>query len=122
MKPARRALLLSLAAWPVVVRAQPTRRRHRIAYLSGGAIAARREWIEGLFDGLAAFGYHRDRDLDVMMRGASGQFSNLPALAAELVAWAPDVMVVSTTPGVHGDRCGNWHRVVTLLAQPARPV
>jgi putative ABC transport system substrate-binding protein len=98
---ARRRLLAGAAALlPAVGAAQTGGRRHRVVYLSGGTISARRIWIDALLEGLAEFGYRRGENLDFEAIGADGRFERLPALAAEVVAREPDVIVTSTTPGV----------------------
>lgn len=96
----RFAMLGGAAILPTAVVAQTGGRRYRVVYLSGGAIAARRVWIDALLDGLAELGYRRGDNLDFEAIGADGRFERLPALAAEIVARAPDVIVTSTTPGV----------------------
>jgi len=115
--PKRRALLLAMAVLPAVAQAQPAGQRHRVAYLSGGSIAARQAWIEALLDGLAGFGYQRERNLDFLARGAENQRERLAPLAAEVVAWAPHVLVASTTPGVLAAKAATSKIPIVLVAQ-----
>lgn len=113
----RRGIVLGLAALPATAVAQPASRRHRVGYLSGSSLDARRPYVDALLEGMAAFGYDRQRNLDLMMKGADGRFERLPALAAELVAWAPDVIVASTTPGVLAAKAATTRIPIVLVAQ-----
>jgi putative ABC transport system substrate-binding protein len=49
--------------------------------------------------GMRDFGYVEGRNLIVARRYADSRFEHLPALVRELLAWKPDVLLVSTTPG-----------------------
>lgn len=71
----------------------------RIAYLTGGDLAARKPWLDALRAGLADYGYREGRNLALNLRGANGRFDQLPDHLGELLAARPDVLVVSTTPG-----------------------
>lgn len=113
----RRGVILAMASLPAAATAQPARQRRRIAYLSGGSIETRRPLLDALFEGLTGFGYQRDRDLDFLPRGADGRFERLPALAAEVVAWNPDVIVASTTPGVLAARAATTRVPIVMAAQ-----
>ncbi|MBX3501542.1 MAG: ABC transporter substrate-binding protein [Alphaproteobacteria bacterium] len=113
----RRGVILAAAALPAAAGAQPARRRHRLAYLSGGSLAARQKWIDALLEGLAALGYERGRNLELLLKGAEGRFERLPALAAEVVAWNPDVMVASTTPGVLAAKAATTRIPIVMVAQ-----
>lgn len=95
----RRGLLLALAAGlanPLRVPAQPTgqtARRFRIGCLWVGSEASAKPLVEALLAGLRDFGYIAGRNLVVDMRYARGDTSRLPALADELIALKPDVLV-----------------------------
>ena len=86
-------LLLSRAAC-----AQPARRR-RIAYLAPASRAFNEPYLGTLRDGLRALGYG-DENIAIEERYADGHLERLPALAAELVHFAPEVIVAVSTPGV----------------------
>ena len=45
------------------------------------------------------FGYVEGTNLLVTRRYADGRFERLPPLMRELLAWGPDALLVSTTPG-----------------------
>ena len=82
------ALLLPHAA-----RAQPAKRR-RIAYLATGSVASSQSQSSfGAFrQGLRALGYGDD-DIAIEIRYPDGHLERLPDLAAELVRFAPEVIV-----------------------------
>ena len=77
-----------------VARAQPLQ-RHRIATLSEGSRASG-VW-EAFWQGLRALGYD-DQQPAIESRWADGHVERLPELAAELVRYAPEVMVVGSLP------------------------
>jgi putative ABC transport system substrate-binding protein len=52
-----------------------------------------------LFDTLRQLGYEEGRNLRLVVRSADWKYDRLPALAAELVAAGPDVIVAINTPG-----------------------
>ncbi len=52
-----------------------------------------------LLEGLRALGYDEGRNITFVSRFADGDAALLPALAAELVAWQPDVIYTYTTVG-----------------------
>ena len=72
----------------------------RVGYLSNQSRATGEAYISGFFEGMRQRGYVEGKNLLLEFRGADGDLSRLPALAAELVAWRPDVLVVAAPPGV----------------------
>jgi len=100
-RPTRRLILA--AAGPLLLpraaRAQPAKRR-RIAYLATGSPATADPLLEVFRQGLRSLGYGDDGDIEIEIRGADGQVERLPALAAELVRLAPDVIVIATPQAV----------------------
>lgn len=113
----RRGVLAVMAMLPASAAAQPARRRYRIAYLSGGSVESRRALLDALLEGLAGFGYQRERDFDFLAKGADGRFERLPALASEAVAWNPDVIVTSTTPGVLAAKAATTRIPIVMATQ-----
>ena len=113
----RRDVILAAMALPAVARAQPAQRRHRLGYLTGGSVATRQKWIGALLEGLAEQGYERGRNLDILLKGADTRFERLPALAAEMLAWKPDVIVASTTPGVLAAKAATTRIPIVMVAQ-----
>jgi putative ABC transport system substrate-binding protein len=71
-------------------------RVHRVALLSPVARGPR---DEAFVAGLRELGYVEGRNLELAMRFAEGRAERLPTLAAELIAWGPEVLVVGSTIG-----------------------
>ena len=97
----RRHFMLALGgavAWPLAARAQQ-QSIVRVAYLTGGVLAARTLFLNEFRAGMRDFGYEEGRNLILTMRGADGHFELLPRLVEELLRENPDVLLVSTTPG-----------------------
>ena len=92
-------LLGGAAAWPISAHAQQQSRLWRIGYLSPGTVAFGGPQ-EAFRLKLRELGYLEGHNLILDMRGSEGDFARLPALAAELVALRPDVIVAATTPAV----------------------
>ena len=94
----RRALLLLACAAPLAALAQPARRPYyRIGFLGGGD-AVRREFVEGMRE----LGYEEGRSYSLVARYYGADRSKIAALADELIALQPDVVVanVSSTAAV----------------------
>jgi len=87
----------SLAGWPLAADAEARETQLRLASLSGGSEAGTRERDGCFYDELARLGWVEGRNIIVDRRWASGKLSSLPALAAELVALRPDVLMTSGT-------------------------
>ena len=89
--------LIGWAAVPLAGAAQPAPRRARIAVLGGSYglndPATVRTMIEPLRKGLRELGWVEGRNLDIEWRFAEGKPERLPALLAELLAFAPDVLL-----------------------------
>jgi len=82
------------AAWPLAVRAQqPT--KAVIGYLSGRSPGNSSDIIAAFRQGLNEVGFAEGRSLTIEFRFAEGNFDQLPALAAELVARNVDVLVAT---------------------------
>jgi putative ABC transport system substrate-binding protein len=89
----------AFAAVPLGAGAQSPAKVHRLGVLSGGTAASRVPLMAAFMAGMRDLGYVEDRNLVVEHRSAEGNFDRLPALVEELLAWKPDVLLVSTTPG-----------------------
>jgi putative ABC transport system substrate-binding protein len=87
------------AAWPLAARAQQPQGRPLIGVLSpiSAALAARN--MEALRQGLRELGYVEGRNIGFEFRYAEGDLARLPALAAELVALQPAVIIAGSAPG-----------------------
>src|SRR6266404_1440022 len=79
-------------AWPLVARAQqPT--MPVIGYLHSASPEPYSPMVAAFRQGLAEAGYVDGQDVTIDYRWAEGQFNRLPALAAELVARRPAILV-----------------------------
>jgi putative ABC transport system substrate-binding protein len=91
------ALTGTLLSAPLAAQAQQAAGVARIGYL-GTNRAANPHLHEALRQGLRDLGYEEGRNLVIEYRDAEGKIDRLPALAAELVALKPDVIVAPGTP------------------------
>jgi putative ABC transport system substrate-binding protein len=96
------SLLIGTAAalaCPLPLRAQQPQGRPLIGVLSpiSAALAARN--MEALRQGLRELGYVEGRNIAFEFRYAEGDLARLPALAAELVALQPAVIIAGSAPG-----------------------
>jgi putative ABC transport system substrate-binding protein len=92
------ALLGAAAAFTPPARAQPAK-VYRVAGLSGGTASSRAPLLAAFMAGMRDLGYVEGGNLIVEHRYAEGNFERLPSLVSELLAWKPDLLFVSTTPG-----------------------
>ena len=92
-------LLSGVAAWPLAVRAQQPDRVRRIGVLMGLADdpdgQAR---VTALKQGLQELGWTDGRNIQIEIRFGEADAGRIRTDAAELVAFAPDVIVGNTTP------------------------
>ena len=100
----RRTLLKAAGATAALgairpVLAQPAQRSIRIAYLATG-FASNDLYRASFAEGMREFGYAEGRNLQIDYRAAESDLSRLPALAKELVALRPDVILASNPAGV----------------------
>jgi ABC-type uncharacterized transport system substrate-binding protein len=88
----------ALIACPLPLRAQQPQGRPLIGVLSpiSAALAARN--MEALRQGLRELGYVEGRNIAFEFRYAEGELARLPALAAELVALQPAVIIAGSAP------------------------
>jgi putative tryptophan/tyrosine transport system substrate-binding protein len=93
------ALLGATAALPFSAHAQQPGKIYRVGGLSGGTAASRAPLLAAFMRGMRDLGYVEGSNLIVEHRYAEGNFERLPMLASELLAWKPDLLFVSTTPG-----------------------
>jgi putative tryptophan/tyrosine transport system substrate-binding protein len=93
------SLMGGAAAWPLAARAQQSQGRPLIGILSpiSAALAARN--MEALRQGLRDVGYVEGRNIALEFRYADGDLARLPALAAELVALQPALIIAGSAPG-----------------------
>jgi putative tryptophan/tyrosine transport system substrate-binding protein len=86
--------------WPLAARAQQGERMRRIGALIGGAESdpESRARMAALREGLEQRGWSEGRNLRIDYRWASADPDRIRALAAELVATAPEAIFANTTP------------------------
>src|ERR1043166_6960451 len=92
----------SVAAWPIVVHAQPNRMR-RIGVLVSNLPADDPEWqarSTAFVQGLQQLGWSEGRNLRIDFRWGLGDADRVRKHAAELVALAPDVLLAAASPAV----------------------
>ncbi len=103
-----RRLLLAIVLWlPSAAWPQQAARLPTVGVLSPGAPVACESGQRGLptacimVDELRVLGHVAGRNVTLEYRFAHGDYTRLPALAAELVALRPDVLYTHTTPGAN---------------------
>jgi hypothetical protein len=81
----------------------PRTRSSRTRYIGSGSFTQapqlRVPMLAAFDHGMRGLGYVEGRNLLVEQRYADDHFERLPALVRELIAWRPDALLVSTTPG-----------------------
>jgi putative ABC transport system substrate-binding protein len=85
---------------PLGADAQPSTRLPRIAYLAPSLSPEASRLVAAFRQGLHELGYAEGRNVVLELRSADGKADRFPALAAELVALNPDVIVAGATPTV----------------------
>jgi len=90
----------AVTAAPGLARAQAPRRRPLIGVLAPGSPQFYAPRISALRAGLAERGYTEPATLEMVFRYGGERDDQLPALAGELVAAKPDVIVTSSTPAI----------------------
>jgi putative ABC transport system substrate-binding protein len=105
---------------PLAGEAQQTQRLYRVGHLSGSGRGAIGGWVVAFREGMTAQGYAEGRNWIFVERYAEGRFERLAPLAQELLALAPDVLLVSTTPAnlVAKQATGTVPIVMVLVANP----
>jgi putative ABC transport system substrate-binding protein len=100
----RRDLLTLLGTAAVILprgaAAQPPGRRKFIGCLGAASPESASPQIAAFIEGLRDLGYQQGRDIDWVGRWASGRVDRLPALAVEVVALKPDIILAAPTPAV----------------------
>jgi ABC-type uncharacterized transport system substrate-binding protein len=82
-------------AWPLAARAQQAGVHPLIGVLSPLSQVTATRNIEGLRAGLRELGYFEERNIRLALRFADGLPERMPALATELVALKPDVIIAA---------------------------
>jgi putative ABC transport system substrate-binding protein len=87
------------AAWPFAAKAQQAKKRPLIGWLGGGTPTTGARSLEAFLRGLREYGYEDGKTIDIVYRWAEGDLVRFPALAKELTALSPDVIVSASSPG-----------------------
>jgi putative tryptophan/tyrosine transport system substrate-binding protein len=95
-------LLGAAAAWPIVANAQQQEGMRRIGMLTGitGEDVQTKARIAAFLQALQKLGWTEGRNFRMDIRAGAGDLATIRKYAAELVALAPDVIVVSGTVSV----------------------
>jgi hypothetical protein len=98
----RRAFLTLLGgaavAWPLVARAQQTKRIFKVGHLESGLPSSSPYLLAAFQQGLGKLGYIEGENLFIERRYAEGLEERLPQLAAELVRFGVDVIFAIGPP------------------------
>ena len=93
----RRKLLIAAAAWPALVWADAVRAQSKqpvlIGWLNGGSRESNGHLFAAFKEGLAALGWKAGSNVVFEEGWADGRIDRLPALAGELAAKSPAVIV-----------------------------
>jgi len=94
------ALVSGAAAWPLAARAQQPERVRRIGVIMGWSERDPQYQLNlaAFKEQLAALGWKESRSLTIDVRWTGGDIKRASAVAKELVALRPDVILSSTTP------------------------
>jgi putative tryptophan/tyrosine transport system substrate-binding protein len=91
--------LSALLAAPPAGLSQTAGRTLRIAHLDEASETLRLRYWQVFRNRLRELGYTEGKNLVIEARYAQGAIDRLPAMAADLVALRPDIIVVTSTPG-----------------------
>lgn len=92
-------LTVGAAAMPLAARAQQPS-RPLVAVLSPVSVTVFARYLNALRAGFRDLNYAEGRNLSIEIRYAAGSTSQLPSMAAELVALKPDVIVAGSVPAI----------------------
>jgi putative ABC transport system substrate-binding protein len=84
----------------VLAEAQPTKKVHRVGFLSPVAASGATTNLDSFRRGLRELGYVEGKNIIIEYRWAEGKLDRLPGLAAELVNLGVDIVVAGGTPPV----------------------
>jgi putative ABC transport system substrate-binding protein len=111
----RRGFLVGALSVVTARGASAQSRVYRVGYLAGGTSNAAAPWRAAFFGRLEELGYRVGHNLVVEFRFAAGQLDRLPALAAELVALKPDVLLTSATQATLAGRAATTTIPIVFL-------
>jgi putative ABC transport system substrate-binding protein len=102
-------------ATPLTARAQPAGKVPRVGVLANGS-AATSPPVDAFRRGLRDFGHVEGQNIALEIRWAEGRFERLPAMAAELVRWNPDVLVTAGPYGLQAARRATTTIPIVMIA------
>jgi putative tryptophan/tyrosine transport system substrate-binding protein len=91
------AALCSVAAWPLVSRAQQPAKVPTIGFLVAGTPSSHRQWVAAFVQRLRELGWIEGRTVAIEYRYGEGRSGRFAEIAAEFVALKVDVIVTSAT-------------------------
>ena len=93
-------VFLGVFVGPPAANAQRAEKLYRIGYLGNGDLTTSAPTVDGFRQGLRELGWIEGQDVSIEYRWADGNLDRLPALAAELVKFPLDVLLVAGGPGI----------------------
>jgi putative ABC transport system substrate-binding protein len=88
----------SVAAWPLVARAQQAAKRWRVGILDTTPAALNASNVDAFREELRRLGYVEGMNLSIDYRSSDGRPERFPQLAAELLRLHVDIIVTRGTP------------------------
>jgi putative ABC transport system substrate-binding protein len=110
---------VATAAWPLAVRAEPSR-RVGLLFLVSQQAAATLELVKAIIQGLKEHGWIEGQNITLEYRFANGKQDALPKLAAELVQLRVDAIVTDSTPAMQAAK--NATQTVPIVGITNNPV
>lgn len=118
----RRSVLASSMAAALLPRpARAQARRPRIGMLSAAQASDPVAFVH-VRRYLGALGWRHGETCEIAERHGNGSFAAMPALAADLAAWQPDILVVTGTTEVRAALAASSGRLPIVFLQVADPV
>ena len=108
------------AAWAASAQAQQAK-APRIAFISGGTAAGTKDRDACFDQTLRKLGWVEGQNITIERRWAEGNIAREPALAAELVALHPDLIVTSGTPAAQAAQHAT-HDIPVVFSMVSDPV
>jgi putative ABC transport system substrate-binding protein len=114
-------LTVTLLTIGVIAEAQQATKIPRIGYLEGGPRSAHTARMEAFRQGLRDLGYEEGKNIAIEWRFADGKPDRLPALAAELTALKPAVIVTGGSGPTRGAKAAT-STIPIVMANDNDPV
>src|SRR5262249_38408136 len=115
------AMLAGAAAWPLAARAQQRKQMRRVAVLLGGLEfydASGQAEITAFEGGLKDLGWTRGQNIDLDYHWPGVQIARVRAVADQIVAAHPDLVLSRSTPATAALMNANLPIVFVLVADP----